>query len=228
MKESTNATRVSDATRVSAADGGSGLPASLGAALRARRTQRAISVRALARQVGVSASLISQIETGKVNPSVGTLVSIATALDLSLDELFFDVEQEGSSAGRSSSRGPAPGPVLHKQDRLRLDLATGVHWYRLTPTTEHGVDFLFVVYDVDGESCPPDALMRHHGREHGLVLSGRLATTIGFDTYELEPGDSIVFNADVPHRLAAIGSEPATAVWVIIGRSGDDRRQLGD
>lgn len=217
-----------NATRGPAPDGGAGLPASLGAALRAGRTQRAMSVRALARQVGVSASLVSQIETGKVNPSVGTLVSIATALDLSLDELFFDAEQEAASAGGSVTRSPAPGPVLHKRDRRRLDLATGVHWYRLTPTAEHGVDFLFVVYDVGGESCPPDALMRHHGREHGLVLSGRLAATIGFDTHELGPGDSIVFNADAPHRLATIGSEPTTAVWVIIGRSGDDRHRLED
>jgi mannose-6-phosphate isomerase-like protein (cupin superfamily) len=65
--------------------------------------------------------------------------------------------------------------------------------------------------------------MRHHGREYGLVLSGRLGAAVGFETFELGPGDSIVFNADTPHRLWTIGEQPVTATWTIIGRSGDGR-----
>jgi hypothetical protein len=41
---------------------------------------------------------------------------------------------------------------------------------------------------------------------------------VGFESYELEAGDSIVFNSDLPHRLWTIGEEPAVVVWTVIGR----------
>ena len=214
-----------------------GVPASLGLALRERRIANGVSIRELANQAGVSASLVSQIETGKINPSVGRLLSLVTALGLSLDELFVDVEgrDDDGSAGPEAGDGRRPGGeravrvdsadlgIVSEDARRRVDLATGVHWHRLTPHHEQGVDFLYVVYEVGGASCPPDALMRHSGREYGLVLSGRLGATVGFDDHELGPGDSIVFNSDVPHRLWAIGDEPVTGVWTIIGRGGDQR-----
>lgn len=191
--------------------------ASVGQALKERRTGSGVSIRQLADQVGVSPSLVSQIENNKVNPSVGTLVSLVTALGLSLDELFLDGDDSRPADGAAG--------VLRGSKRQSLDLATGVHWSRLTPTHEEGIDFLHVVYDVGGASCPPDALMRHLGREYGLILSGRLGATVGFETYELEAGDSIVFNSEVPHRLWTIGEEPVTAVWTIIGRNGDERAE---
>ena len=192
---------------------------SFGEALRERRRGNGISVRALASQVGVSPSLVSQIENGKVNPSVDTLVALVTALGLSLDELFLDVP---AKAGEPL---PQPGGtgIVREGERPRIELATGVKWDRLTPTHEHGVDFLYVVYEVGGASCAPGAYMRHHGREYGLVLSGHLGAAVGFETFELAAGDSIVFNADTPHRLWTIGDEPVTATWTIIGRSGDER-----
>jgi transcriptional regulator with XRE-family HTH domain len=197
---------------------------SFGEALRERRRANHISVRALAAQVGVSPSLVSQIENGKVNPSVDTLVALVTALGLSLDELFLDVPP------KSGEPLPQPGGtgVVRAGERPRIELATGVKWDRLTPTHEHGVDFLYVVYEVGGASCAPGAYMRHHGREYGIVLSGRLGAAVGFETFELGPGDSIVFNADTPHRLWTIGDEPATATWTIIGRSGDERGSFSD
>jgi len=207
--------------RDQAMDGGAATDVrpSFGEALRERRRSNGISVRALASQVGVSPSLVSQIENGKVNPSVDTLVALVTALGLSLDELFLDVPVKAGE--------PLPQPggtgVVREGERPRIELATGVKWDRLTPTHEHGVDFLYVVYEVGGASCAPGAYMRHHGREYGLVLSGRLGAAVGFETFELGPGDSIVFNADTPHRLWTIGDEPVTATWTIIGRSGDER-----
>lgn len=204
--------------------GQAGVPASVGRALRERRIANGVSIRELAGEAGVSASLVSQIETGKINPSVGRLLSLVNALGLSLDELFVEVEQrDGDAAAAPASPEAGTDGVLREADRRRVDLATGVHWNRLTPGHEHGVDFLYVVYEVGGASCPPDALMRHQGREYGLILSGHLGATVGFESYELGPGDSIVFNSDTPHRLWTIGDEPVTAVWTIIGRSGDQR-----
>jgi transcriptional regulator with XRE-family HTH domain len=188
------------------------------ARLRSRREEKGMSIRTLAQRIGVSPSLVSQIETGKVNPSVGTLVAITTELELSLDVLFADVvpPPPGDGAGTGT-------PVLRPGERPALELETGVTWYRLTPRHEEDVDFLYVVYGVDGESCPPDAMMVHRGREYGLVLSGRLGATVGFESYELAPGDSIVFEARSPHRFWTIGAEPAIVVWTIIGRAGETR-----
>jgi transcriptional regulator with XRE-family HTH domain len=197
------------------------IPAPALARLRTRREQKGISVRGLADRISVSPSLISQIETGKVNPSVGTLIAITTELELSLDVLFADV-----SAPLQSDKGEN-GVLMHPDQRPALELATGVTWYRLTPRHEEDVDFLYVVYEVGGESCPRDGMMVHRGREYGLLLSGRLGATIGFDSYELAAGDSIVFEARSPHRFWTIGDEPAVVIWTIIGRAGEARQKFG-
>jgi len=63
-------------------------PAVLGARLRARREERGISLRTVARRVGISPSALSQIETGKMSPSVTTLRALAVELSLSLDEVL--------------------------------------------------------------------------------------------------------------------------------------------
>lgn len=194
--------------------------------LRARRERKGISIRALAERIGVSPSLVSQIETRKVNPSVGTLVAIAGELGLSLDQLFTD--RAAGAPNPADGAGRAGSPVLREGERASLDFAAGVKWYRLTPRSEDNVDFLYVVYEPGGASCPPDGLMRHQGREYGLVLAGRLGATVGFDGYELGPGDSIVFDAGVPHRFWTIGDQPAVAIWTITGRAGETRNAFGD
>ena len=81
--------------------------------------------------------------------------------------------------------------------------------------------FRHVRYAVGGASCQPDSLMRHAGKEYGHVLEGRLGVTVGFETYELDPGDAISFNSDAPHRLFNAGDETVEAIWFVVGRRGD-------
>jgi transcriptional regulator with XRE-family HTH domain len=204
---------------------GPAVPRPVAARLRAQREARGISLRALAREVGVSASLVSQIENGKANPSVGTLYALVSALELSLDELFATPGSESTAAVGDDQASPgtttAAGPVLRADDRPSIGLDTGVRWDRLTPEVDREVDFLLVTYEVGGASCPADALMRHNGREYGLVLAGRLGATVGFEHYELAAGDSIVFASTTPHRFWTIGDEPTRVVWTIVGRGGD-------
>ncbi|MEZ5122802.1 MAG: helix-turn-helix domain-containing protein [Solirubrobacterales bacterium] len=212
----------------SAAEGAQAPPEGYGAHLRRCREQRGLSARALARSVGVSPSLISQIENGKANPSVGTLYAIVSALGVSFDQLFSDAasQHDGDDGAVPDRSRVSDHVVLRKEDRPFVDLDGGVRWERLTPTPDANVDFLFATYGVGGESCPPDALMRHSGREYGLMLSGRLGATIGFDTYELGPGDSIVADSSKAHRFWTIGDEPAVVVWTVIGRGADPRAAL--
>jgi transcriptional regulator with XRE-family HTH domain/mannose-6-phosphate isomerase-like protein (cupin superfamily) len=235
----------------------------VGSRVREERLRQKIGVRELARRVGVSASLISQVELGKASPSVGTLYAIVNELGLSLDELFFQ-HSNGSRRGRGRGGGEVPesrvagqaaadradpavadpghepgqhwgvellgrnvDPVVRRGTGKVIQLATGVRWERLAPPTPQDVDFLEVAYQPGSESCPPDSLMRHSGHEYGHIIRGRMGVTVGFDTYELGPGDSVAFDSTMPHRLFTIGDEPVEAIWVVVGRRGDGRHGPG-
>jgi transcriptional regulator with XRE-family HTH domain/quercetin dioxygenase-like cupin family protein len=209
----------------------------MGERLREARRARNLSLRTLAERLGVSPSLISQIETGRANPSVSTLYAIAAELDVSLDELLFNDRRPAEPAEPAApprtemlSGGtmvPAP-PVQRATDRHTIRLASGVNWDRLTTMSEPGVEFLHVTYEVGGASSPPDAFQRHPGHEWGYVLSGRLQVRIGFEEYVLEPGDAISINSSIPHRLATLGDEPVHAIWFVLGRAQFDAQTLID
>lgn len=204
------------------------IAALLGAKLRGEREGQGIAVRELARRLGVSPSLISQIERGLVTPSVGTLWSMTTELGLTMDELFRTAEQEGPRAGRGADGRPlrVADPLQRGDRRKSIRLAGGVAWERLTAEPDDALEFLYVKYEAGAESCPEDSFLRHGGREYAYLLEGRLGVQIGFERYELGPGDSISFDSQIPHRLWAIGKKPAIAIWVIVDRNNDRRESM--
>jgi len=199
-------------------------PSRIGGRLREERERRGISLRELARRVGVSPSLVSQIELDRVNPSVSTLWAIVTELGMTMSDVFGEAAPEPAQIAPSAGDD---GIVAHPDTRRVINLASGVRWERLTPHSDPDVEFLYVVYPVGAESSPEDALVTHGGREYGYVTSGTLGVRVGFDEYELGPGSSIVFDSSSPHRLWAIGDEPVHAIWVVIGRAGDPRSNGG-
>jgi len=203
---------------------------SLGAALRAARESRGLSLRELARQVDVSPSFVSQVELGKANPSVGTLYALVSVLGISLNELLGGPADAapGPPPGRAAASAGGPGgwpridqPVVRARDRSRVQMS-GVVWERLT-ADDPLVDFLHVEFGPGSASCPPDDMVRHGGREYGVIVSGRLEVQVGFETYALEPGDSIHFDSSTPHRLSNPHDEPCTAVWFVLARRDDSR-----
>ena len=196
-------------------------PSKVGSRLREEREALGISLRELARRVGVSPSLVSQIELDRVNPSVSTLYALVTALGMTMSDVFGD-----SPRGEQLVRQLRGGDGLAERPETRrvINLASGVRWERLTPHSDP-VEFLFVVYAVGSASCAEDALMTHGGNEYGYVISGTLGVRVGFEEYELGPGGSIAFNSSSPHRLWAIGDEPVHAIWVVIGRQADSRAE---
>jgi transcriptional regulator with XRE-family HTH domain len=198
----------------------------IGARLREERERHGISQRELARRLGVSPSLISQIESGQSRPSVSTLYAIVTELGASLEHVFrghdgdqaVDAGATTSSVAKAVAKSPPTAdPLVHPEDRDVIELDSGVRWERLTGDDE-SVDFLYVVYDVGGSSSADERLMRHQGREYGYVISGRLGVQIGFDRFELGPGDTIAFNSAHPHRLWNLGDEPVHGIWFVVGR----------
>jgi transcriptional regulator with XRE-family HTH domain len=202
----------------------------LGPRLRLVRASRQLSVRELARRVGCSASLISQIERGVSVPSVGVLYSLATELGSSLDYLLFGsgaapdgVSAETPAADSAPAVTPEPRPaappaaiVQRSCDRRIIDLASGVRWERLTPQPEAMTDFLEVIYSPGGHSTDERRPLRHDGREYGLIISGTLQANVGFESYELGPGDSIAFDSSTPHEYLNKTGEVVHAIWVVV------------
>jgi transcriptional regulator with XRE-family HTH domain len=205
----------------------------VGLRLREVRQSQDVSLREFARRLGLSPSALSQIETGRSRPSVGTLYGIVSELGMTLDELFATPGAlPAPAAALPSEPQPAPqkeqaGRIQRAAKRKALQLDSGVRWERLNPTADPDIDFLYLVYDVGGASSRDGTYMRHMGREFGIVLSGNLRVTIGFDeVHELGPGDSIGFECSEPHRIENIGDEQVTAIWCVVGRERSDSRKL--
>ncbi|PXW96476.1 helix-turn-helix domain-containing protein [Mycolicibacterium moriokaense] len=180
------------------------------ARLRAARVAANLSLREVSRRVGISASMLSQIENGHAQPSVATLYALVSTLSLSLDELL-----TGSPA-----HGHRPvTPVVTEDDRATLVMDTGVTWERLTPGPDPMVDALLVTYPPGSSSSSGGGLMSHAGREYGFLLSGRLTVHLGFDTFVIEAGSSVSFDSAIPHAYINDGAEPARGLWHVVGRS---------
>jgi transcriptional regulator with XRE-family HTH domain len=210
-------THISAATDSAAGD----LAGDIGRRLAAHRAERGLRVAGLAREIGVTPSLISQIERGQSRPSVSTLFALAQALNVPVDAFFR--EPTAASPPAAGDQVPPPGPDRHPAEaryvvrqgkRATIDIEGGVRWERLTPETMPHLDFFELVYGPGAESNP--TLYSHPGTEMVLMLSGSLDISVGFGTYRLAPGDSMEFPSSLPHRYANPGGTEARAVTVIM------------
>ncbi|MGH7192234.1 MAG: cupin domain-containing protein, partial [Candidatus Saccharimonadales bacterium] len=71
-------------------------------------------------------------------------------------------------------------------------------------------------YAPGGHSTDERRPMRHEGREYGVILSGTLTANVGFDSYELGPGDSIAFDSATPHEYLNKTDDYVHAIWVVV------------
>jgi transcriptional regulator with XRE-family HTH domain len=206
-------------------------PSDLGPRLRAIRLRQGIGVRELARRLDLAPSSISQIETGKMRPSVRTLYALASEFGVTVDEVLFNEPPPSRDGGAWSAPGSTRGPtepgltVQRAAERPAIALNSGVRWERLMFWADEDVEFLEATYEPGGASSPDLSFVRHNGHEFGFVLSGSLRVVVGFDEFVLEPGDSITFPSSTPHRLSNDGTETVRAVWVVRGRRGVDAAQ---
>ncbi len=209
------------------------------------RNERGIRVSDLARKAGVSSSMISQIERGRSRPSVGTLFALAHVLDVPVDTFFaenaaadpaFDRAANGDraaadelpgngtrsggitrNAAASATWPEITGPsrhVVRADERASIDIRGGVRWERLTRSALDGAEFLELVYAPGAESDSQQ--YRHPGVEMVLVTQGQMTIELGFERYELAPGDSIAFASSTPHRYVNETELESRATTVII------------
>ncbi|GAX90509.1 helix-turn-helix domain-containing protein [Effusibacillus lacus] len=172
----------------------------IGEKIRKQRKLLGLTINDVAERVGVSTSLISQIENDKADPSLVTLKKIVHVLQIRFADLFND---ESSMS-----------PVVRKDQRKKIVLGknAGIVQELLAPDIKRNLELLLITYK-EGESS--EGVLIHQGEECGLVLEGRLELTIGTDVYELEEGDSVYFNSDIPHSFKNIGKGPLKLVWII-------------
>lgn len=191
----------------------------VGPRIRELRTQRGLSLREVASRIGISASALSQMETGKRTPSVPRLHQIINVLGAPLSAVF---GEESTATNRTwglpediaTSREVI---VKHAGTAPEITLEGGVHWLRLLPVPIPGIDLMEVTY-------PPgigaDEHMRHNGNETAYVVSGSLTFDVGFDHHTIESGGSISYPSTTPHRVRNTGNEVAVAIWLVLDPPG--------
>lgn len=208
----------------------------VGSELRRVRESRKLSLRNVAGAVGVSASLLSQVETGKTQPSVSTLYALVNYLGISLDGLMgtsraesvgFGMSPIGTAADGSGARR-SDSVVQRREDNPVIEMENGVTWERMAVGETSVADPLIVTYQPAGSSSMEGKMMRHAGLEYGVLLDGRLTLRIDFESYDLEPGDSFCFDSNRPHLYLNQSDQTARGIWFVIGRREMEYQSLAD
>lgn len=189
----------------------------IGARLRDLRAARELSLRQLAKLIGASPSLLSQIENGKVTPSVDTLYLLSGALVVPVAAFFSDEPTPVSI--------PSGTWVVRAPERQRITLEHGVSWENLLPREESGLRFMQITYPAGAHSG--EHMLRHPGRDLFVVLEGELTFRVGFSEHRLRAGDSIGFGDSPPHQLRNDGRDTARAIVCVIGDD-EGHRPSGD
>lgn len=194
----------------------------VGERVRAARLRSEMTVRELARRIGVSASHVSQVERGIGAFSVPALYAVAHELGVSMHELLDPPEQVESAVAapgpskRSHATLEDAGIVQRATEHPSIKLSSGPRWSRLTAVGEDGAEFLEVVY-APGATGSAEYI-RHDGREYGIIISGRLNVEVDGLVSILGPGDSIVFESTLPHRFWNESSGEVRAIWFVRDR----------
>lgn len=179
-------------------------PKGLGERVRAVRSDKGLTLEAVAKLTRRSVSLLSQIETGKVSPSFASMRIIADALDIPLSRLVLDLDDEGNEAGASFLMGIRERKVLTTQGGVQHQLLS----------RNLALPFEFLLIEIPPGASTGERSYTHGGVECGLLLEGALEIQVGRRTHRMKPGDTITLKSSVPHNLFNRGKRKARAVWV--------------
>lgn len=197
----------------------------LGEAIREARKKKGLSLRSVAASAEISPSLLSQVETGKTNPSVGTLYALVNVLNVSIDELVsgtHPLEAAPAPIELGGSFAVSAGPAVQRhEDNPTIVMENGVTWERLAVDGSGTIDSLITTYAPGGSSSVEGKLMRHSGIEYGLLLEGELTLRLDFESYVLRAGDSLCFDSLRPHLYENHTDSIARGLWFVVGRSRD-------
>jgi len=176
----------------------------VGARVKALREAMGLSLRDLAERSGVSAPMLSQVERGETSPTLVIAERIAAGLDLTLSQLLRLDERAHVVVIRRADRR-ARERRGHRTEELTPPLPgqrADLSMHRLDPRAATG-----------RAGDPP--LHEPGARETAVVLEGSVALLIDDERHDLEAGDSVTFDADLPHHFTNVGDEPAEFLAVV-------------
>jgi transcriptional regulator with XRE-family HTH domain len=187
----------------------SALDVNVGQRLRQLRSERELSLSALANVSGLNINTLSLIENEKISPSVSTLQKLALALDIPVGAFFEVGVERRSIIFQKAGQRPRAAFAHGMLEDLGTELAS--RWAEpFVVTLEAGAD--------SGETP-----ILHTGLEFVYCLEGRMAYTIESQQYMLEPGDSLLFEARLPHRWQNTGVVSARSLLVLCPADERDR-----
>ena len=166
--------------------------AHVGPRVRALRDAMGLSLRDLAQRTGVSAPMLSQVERGETSPTLAVATRIAGGLELTLSQLLRLDEADGVTVVRHAERR---GGGAHRSGHT-YEIVTPPLPGQRAEVSEH---VLAAGATTGGPGDPP---MHEPGsRETAVVTQGKVRLVVGEADYDLADGDSITFDADLPHHF---------------------------
>ena len=173
----------------------------VGRRLRELRIERGLSIRALAEQSGLNVNTLSFIENGKTSPSVSTLQQVAAALELPINA-FFEIKTNPQAIVYQKARDRQSAAFTHG---TLADLGAGFARPGLEP---------FVV-TLEPQADSGDTPILHTGIEFVFCLEGCIGYEVDEQTFILEPGDSLLFEARLPHRWRNAEDSPSRSLLLL-------------
>jgi len=174
---------------------------SVGQRLREIRALRGLSMRTLAQLSGLNVNTLSLIENEHTSPSVSTLQQLAQSLQIPITEFF----QRNHGSKKVVHQKQQERPHIVFEHGTMEDLAPGMPRF--------GAEPIIVTLESGADSGKQPIV--HTGREFVYCLDGHLAYTVDNETYLLEPGDSLIFEAYLPHHWKNADSTPSRALLVL-------------
>lgn len=186
----------------------------LGTRIRDLRKSLGLRISDLAGAAGLTTSMISQVERGKISPSIETLKMIGNVLKVPIG-YFFETSGSGVEPVEEHSEpqyvSGELSPVVHEHQRKILSPGKGVTFYLLNPNLSGPIEFIYNIYEPG--SGTGDKLYTHNGSECGLILEGELIVQIEDKKYNLKKGDSITFDSSKPHAKFNDSDSRCVCVW---------------
>ena len=175
----------------------------VGTNIRRLRKEQNYSVREFGNKIGVSASFISQVEMGKISPSLSKLRDIADGLNTTVGLLIGETNNTNSS------------PVVKKAERRHTDhLGTGIN-VDLLSRPDPFKQMEPILIKLDPHATSGEDQYQHYGQEFIIVLKGKILISLNDTDYILDEGDSMYFNSNIPHSFKNLKNSKSEALWVV-------------
>jgi transcriptional regulator with XRE-family HTH domain len=176
----------------------------LGAKIRETREQKGITLRRLAKEIGVSPSFISQVEQSKAKPSIDSLKQIASVLNVSCSYLIgeetnynIDYTEKKENSKNAFNSKKFFNTTVKKLIPENLNTT-------MNPS----------LLILEAGAYSEDDLSQSSGEEFLLLLSGQLEINLNDKNYMLKEGDNIYFNSSVKHSFKNPAEQPAKVLWI--------------